>query len=285
VLEYLNGIRGRLPASVTPTLGPDATGLGWVYQYALEDTTGRLDLAQLRGVQDWYLRYALTAVPGVSEVASVGGFEKQYQVDIDPAKLLAYGIPVTRVMSDIQSANADVGAMTMELSEREYMVRGLGYLRSIGDIENVVVGATAAGTPIRVAELGLVAPDASVTLAHAWPGVPAVAPALTGWEQAYERALPELFERARREIGAPETMQVETVTLTGRSPGRAVAGFAAAAGADLVVSATHGHGFVARLVLGSVAAELLRGAPCSFLCVPGSATTHAAARETVPSTA
>ena len=156
VLEYLSGIKGKLPAAVTPTLGPDATGLGWVYQYALEDTSGRLDLAQLRSVQDWYLRYALTAVPGVSEVASVGGFEKQYQVDIDPAKLLAYGIPVTRVMSAIQSANADVGAMTMELSEREYMVRGLGYLKSISDIENVVIGATAAGTPIRVAELGRV---------------------------------------------------------------------------------------------------------------------------------
>ena len=156
VLEYLSGIKGKLPASVTPTLGPDATGLGWVYQYALEDTSGKLNLAQLRGVQDWYLRYALTAVPGVSEVASVGGFEKQYQVDIDPAKLLAYGIPVTRVMSAIQSANNDVGAMTMELSEREYMVRGLGYLKSIGDIENVVVGATPSGTPIRVAELGRV---------------------------------------------------------------------------------------------------------------------------------
>ena len=156
VLEYLNGIKGKLPTSVTPTLGPDATGLGWVFQYALEDTSGKLNLAQLRGVQDWYLRYALTAVTGVSEVASVGGFEKQYQVDIDPARLLAYSIPVTRVMSAIQSANNDVGAMTMELSEREYMVRGLGYLKSVGEIENVVVGATASGTPIRVAELGRV---------------------------------------------------------------------------------------------------------------------------------
>ncbi len=156
VLEYLNGIKGKLPASVTPTLGPDATGLGWVYQYALEDTTGRLNLAQLRSLQDWYLRYALTAVSGVSEVATLGGFEKQYQVDLDPAKLLAYGIPVTRVMSAIQNANADIGAMVMELSEREYMVRGLGYLKSLSDIENVVVGATANGTPIRVAELGRV---------------------------------------------------------------------------------------------------------------------------------
>ena len=156
VLEYLSGIKGRLPASVTPSLGPDATGLGWIFQYAIEDRSGRLNLAQLRSLQDWYLRYALTAVPGVSEVASIGGFEKQYQVDLDPAKLLAYRIPVTQVMGAIQNANNDVGAMVMELSEREYMVRGLGYLRSIGDIENVVVGATVSGTPIRVAELGRV---------------------------------------------------------------------------------------------------------------------------------
>ena len=156
VLEYLSGIKGKLPASVTPSLGPDATGLGWIYQYALEDRSGKLNLAQLRGLQDWYLRYALTAVPGVSEVASVGGFEKQYQVDLDPAKLLAYRVPVTQVMAAIQNANADVGAMVMELSDREYMVRGLGYLKSIGDIEEVVVGATPSGTPIRVAELGRV---------------------------------------------------------------------------------------------------------------------------------
>ena len=156
VLEYLNGLQGRLPATVSPTLGPDATGLGWVYQYALEDTTGKLNLADLRALQDWYLRYQLTSVSGVAEVATIGGYEKQYQVDIDPAKLLAYGIPVTRVMQAIQNANADIGAMVVELSEREYMVRGLGYLKSLSDIENVVVGATAAGTPIRVAELGRV---------------------------------------------------------------------------------------------------------------------------------
>ena len=156
VLEYLNGITGKLPTSVTPRLGPDATGLGWVYQYVLEDTTGRLNLAQLRSVQDWYLRYALTAVPGVAEVASLGGYEKQYQIDLDPAKLLAFGIPVTRVMDAIRNANADIGAMVVELSEREYMVRGLGYLKSLADIENVVIAATTSGTPIRVAELGRV---------------------------------------------------------------------------------------------------------------------------------
>lgn len=153
VLEYLNGLQGTLPTNASPTLGPDATGLGWIYQYALEDTTGRLDLSELRALQDWYLRYELTAVPGVSEVATVGGFERQYQVDVDPAKLLAFGIPVTRVMQAIQSANADVGAMVLEMSEREYMVRGLGYLRSLADIEEVVVGATTSGTPIRVAEI------------------------------------------------------------------------------------------------------------------------------------
>ncbi len=156
VLEYLNGIAGQLPASVVPTLGPDATGLGWVYQYALEDTTGRLSLAELRSVQDWYVHHYLISVAGVAEVGSIGGYEKQYQVDLDPAKLLAYRVPVTRVMQAIQNANADVGGMVMELSEREYMVRGLGYIKSLADIENIVVGATSSGTPIRVAELGRV---------------------------------------------------------------------------------------------------------------------------------
>jgi Cu(I)/Ag(I) efflux system membrane protein CusA/SilA len=156
VLEYLNGMKGKLPANVTPTLGPDATGLGWIFQYSIEDTTGKLNLAELRSVQDWYLRYALTSVRGVSEVASIGGFEKQYQVDIDPARLQAYGIPITTVINAVQRANNDVGAMVLELSEREYMVRGLGYLKSIADIERVVVGATVSGTPLRLTELARV---------------------------------------------------------------------------------------------------------------------------------
>lgn len=156
VLEYLSGIKSKLPATVTPTLGPDATGLGWIFQYAIQDTTGRMTLAELRALQDWHIRYTLTAVPGVSEVATIGGFEKQYQVDLDPAKLLAYGIPVTRAMQAIQAANSDAGAMVIELSEREHMVRGLGYLKSISDIENVVVSATSTGTPVRIAELGRV---------------------------------------------------------------------------------------------------------------------------------
>jgi Cu(I)/Ag(I) efflux system membrane protein CusA/SilA len=156
VQETLNGLRAKLPATVAPTLGPDATGLGWVYQYALEDTTGRLDLAQLRAVQDWYLRYALTSVPGVAEVASIGGFEKQYQIDVDPARLQAYGISITAVMNAVQNANADVGAMVLELSEREYMVRGLGYVQGMRDLEQVVVTADDDGTPVRVGDLGRV---------------------------------------------------------------------------------------------------------------------------------
>ncbi|NJD11458.1 MAG: efflux RND transporter permease subunit, partial [Gemmatimonadetes bacterium] len=161
VLENLSAIRGKLPAAAQAALGPDATGLGWVFQYALEDTTGTRDLAELRALQDWYLRYQLTAVPGVSEVASVGGFERTYEVTVDPARLRAYGIPVTAVMAALAASNQDAGAMMLELSEREYMVRGLGYLTGIGDIENVVVTARADGTPVRIADLATVqyAPD------------------------------------------------------------------------------------------------------------------------------
>jgi len=154
VLEYLNGIRRTLPAGVEPTLGPDATGVGWVFEYTLESDS--LDLAQLRTLQDWYLRYQLTAVPGVSEVASVGGFVKQYQVEVDPERLRAFGIPVTRVADAIGSHNIDIGARVLEMGGREYMIRGLGYLRGIDDIENVTVGATARGTPVRVADVATV---------------------------------------------------------------------------------------------------------------------------------
>jgi Cu(I)/Ag(I) efflux system membrane protein CusA/SilA len=161
VQESLSSIGGKLPAGAAASLGPDATGLGWVFQYVLDDTTGTRTLAELRSIQDWYLRYQLTSVDGVSEVASVGGFQKTYQVEVDPVKLRAYGIPVTRVMAAIRASNEDAGAMMMELSEREYMVRGLGYLRGIGDVEQVVVGSTAGGTPIRVGDVALVqeAPD------------------------------------------------------------------------------------------------------------------------------
>jgi len=156
VLEYLSAIRSQLPEAAEPSLGPDATGLGWVYQYVLEDRSGTRSLAELRAIQDWYVRYQLTSVPGVSEVASVGGFEKTYEVTVDPGRLRAYDIPVSRVMHAIQGSNRDAGAMMMELSEREYMIRGLGYLQGADDIERVVVGATAGGTPIRVADVATV---------------------------------------------------------------------------------------------------------------------------------
>ena len=161
VLEYLSSIRGRLPPAAQPSLGPDATGLGWVYQYVLVDTTGTWSLAELRSYQDWYLRYQLTAVPGVSEVASIGGYEQVYEVTVDPIKLRGFGIPVTQVMDAIRSSNEDVGAMVLELAEREYMIRGLGYLQSLEDIESVVVAATDNGTPVRVADVAEVrlAPD------------------------------------------------------------------------------------------------------------------------------
>jgi Cu(I)/Ag(I) efflux system membrane protein CusA/SilA len=161
VLEYLSGIRGKLPDRAEPSLGPDATGLGWVYQYVLEDTTGTMSLADLRSYQDWYLRYQLTSVPGVSEVATVGGYERVYEVTVDPVKLRGYGVPVTSVMEAIRTSNEDVGAMVLEMAEREYMIRGLGYLQDMEDIENVVVASTGHGTPVRVADVAEVrlAPD------------------------------------------------------------------------------------------------------------------------------
>jgi Cu(I)/Ag(I) efflux system membrane protein CusA/SilA len=154
VLEYLSGIRRQLPSGVEPSIGPDATGVGWVFQYTLESDS--LDLAELRSLQDWYLRYQLTAVPGVSEVASVGGFVKQYQVEVSPERLRAFNIPVTRVAQAIGAHNVDIGARVLEMGGREYMIRGLGYLQGIDDIENVAVGATPGGTPIRVRDVATV---------------------------------------------------------------------------------------------------------------------------------
>ncbi|HSG46879.1 MAG TPA: CusA/CzcA family heavy metal efflux RND transporter, partial [Longimicrobiales bacterium] len=156
VLEYLSAIEEQLPGTAETSLGPDATGLGWVYQYVVEDTTGRMSLAELRSFQDWVLRYQLTAIPGVAEVASVGGFEKTYEVTVDPVALQGFGIPVTRVMDALRSSNQDVGATMLEMAEREFMIRGLGYLSSLEAIEEVVVGATNHGTPIRVTDVATV---------------------------------------------------------------------------------------------------------------------------------
>ncbi len=146
VLEYLNFVSGRLPQGVSPQLGPDATGVGWVYEYTVE--SDRHDLQQLRSIQDWYLRYQLMSVPGVSEVASVGGFVKQYQVEVDPNKLLAYNIPLNKIKLAIKRSNNDVGGRLIEMAETEFMVRGLGYIQSIDDLKKVPLGVDDNGTPI-----------------------------------------------------------------------------------------------------------------------------------------
>ena len=153
VLEYLNYVSGRLPMGVSPTLGPDATGVGWVYEYAVIDRTGRHDLAELRSIQDWYLRYPLQTVPGVAEVASVGGYVKQYQVEVDPNALVAYGIPLGKVRQAIQRSNTDVGGRLIEMAETEYMVRGLGYIKSIDDLQSIAVGVDPRGTPVRLKDV------------------------------------------------------------------------------------------------------------------------------------
>jgi len=153
VLEYLNYAAKFLPKSVTPTLGPDATGVGWVYEYALVDHTGKHDLAELRSIQDWYLRYALQTVPGVSEVASIGGFVKQYQVEVDPNKLAFYNIPLSKVKHAIQRSNNDVGGRLIEMAESEFMVRALGYIKSIDDIKNIPIGVDKKGTAIYVRDV------------------------------------------------------------------------------------------------------------------------------------
>ncbi|MDQ6951730.1 MAG: efflux RND transporter permease subunit [Mariprofundales bacterium] len=148
VLEYLNYVSGRLPAGVTPSLGPDATGVGWIYEYALVDKSGKHDLAELRSIQDWYMRYALQTVKGVSEVASVGGFVKQYQVEVDPNALAEYGIPLAKVKHAIKRSNNDVGGRLLEMGETEFMVSGKGYLRGIADLESIPIGVDSHGTPI-----------------------------------------------------------------------------------------------------------------------------------------
>ena len=148
VLEYLSQVQARLPASVTPALGPDATGVGWVYQYALVDRSGTHDLAQLRTLQDWFLKFELQTVPGVSEVATVGGAVRQYQVLLDPERLRAYGIPIDRVSMAIRNANQESGGSVLELAEAEYMVRATGYLKSIDDLKLVPLGVNDKGTPI-----------------------------------------------------------------------------------------------------------------------------------------
>jgi copper/silver efflux system protein len=156
VLEYLNGVRERLPGGAMTSLGPDATGVGWVMQYILADTTGTLDLSQLRALQDWSVKPALTAVRGVAEVASLGGFEKQYQVEVDPARLLAYDIPLARVVEAVRASNQDVGGRVLEMGGTELVVRGRGRFSSLDDVRSVTVGAAPGGTPVTVGDVAVV---------------------------------------------------------------------------------------------------------------------------------
>ncbi|MEP6732527.1 MAG: efflux RND transporter permease subunit, partial [bacterium] len=153
VLEYLNGVTAKLPQGAMPMLGPDATGVGWVMQYILTDTTGKSSLADLRALQDWTVRPALTAVKGVAEIASLGGFEKQYQIEVDPAKLLAYNMPLSRVSDAVRASNEDVGGRVLEMGGSEYVIRGRGRFRSLDDMRKVALAAGPGGAPITVGDV------------------------------------------------------------------------------------------------------------------------------------
>jgi len=156
VLEYLNGIRSKLPSDTSPVLGPDATGIGWVYEYALVDKTGTHDLAELRAIQDFTLKYALESVPGVAQVATVGGYERQYQITIDPDKLRAYGLAVQDIADAVRRSNGEVGGRLLEMSGREYFIRGRGYLQNLAELAAVAIRAGPDGTPIRVGDVATV---------------------------------------------------------------------------------------------------------------------------------
>ena len=153
VMEYMQKLNGKLPSGASPTLGPDATGVGWVYQYALVDESGAHDLAQLRSLQDWYLRFQLESVPGVAEVSAVGGFVKQYQIEVDPNTLAAYKLPIKTIIEAVRNSNAEVSGRVLEMAGTEYVIRGRGYLRSIDDIELIPVGTDGRGTPILIRDI------------------------------------------------------------------------------------------------------------------------------------
>src|SRR6266566_1720375 len=170
VLEYMQQIQGRLPEAVHPVIGPDATGAGWIYEYVLVDHSHQHSLADLRSLQDWYLRYQLATVPGVAEVATIGGFVRQYQVNLDPEKLRAYGIPLSTVVEKVRGSTNEVGGRLLELGGAEYMIRGLGYLHSLSDLETVPV-TTKNGTAVLIRDLGIVTfgPDIREGVAE-WQG-------------------------------------------------------------------------------------------------------------------
>src|SRR5258705_4411267 len=156
VLEYLNQVQGRLPAQAKASLGPDATGVGWIYEYSLIDRTGQHDLSQLRALQDWFLKYELKSVPNVAEVASVGGMVRQYQIVLDPDRLRAYNITHGKVIDAVQRANQETGASVVELGEAEYMVRASGYLQSLDGFRKIPIGLGRGGNPVLLGDVARV---------------------------------------------------------------------------------------------------------------------------------
>src|SRR5215467_271005 len=214
VLEYMNGLRGALPEGVSPTLGPDATGIGWTFQYTLVDKSGKHSLDELRTFQDFTLRYALGSVNGVAEVASVGGYQKQYQVTVDPNRLRGYGVTLSEVMDAIRQSNNDVGGRIIELSGREYYVRGRGYIHDLGAIEKVALRASGpSGTPLLVKDVATVryGPDIRRGLLE-WNGegeaVGGIVVTRTG-----ENAL-DVIERVKKKIADLQPSFPEGVKLT-----------------------------------------------------------------------
>ncbi|MGD0049307.1 MAG: CusA/CzcA family heavy metal efflux RND transporter [Bryobacteraceae bacterium] len=213
-LEYLSNVLPRLPQGVKTELGPDATGIGWVFEYALVDTTGKQSLADLRSYQDWYLRYYLKSVPGVAEVAPLGGFVRQYQVNVDPNKLQSFNIPISKVVAAVRSGNNDVGGRLVEFSGAEYMVRGRGYAQSTGDIGKIVLAKSASGVPILISDVGDVTlgPDIRRGVAD-WNGTGETVAGIVVMRQG-ENAL-QVIERVKQKLkdiegGFPPGVKVVT---------------------------------------------------------------------------
>jgi Cu(I)/Ag(I) efflux system membrane protein CusA/SilA len=213
-LEYLSAVLPRLPQGVKTELGPDATGVGWVFQYALVDESGKHSLAEMRSLQDWFLRYQLKSVPGVAEVAPLGGFVRQYQVNVDPNRLQAYNIPIMKVVESVRNGNNDVGGRLLEFSGTEYMVRGRGYAKSTDDIGNIVLLNTESGVPVRVKDVGdvVLGPDIRRGIAD-WNGEGDVVSGIIVMRQG-ENAL-QVIERVKTKIkelepGLPEGVRIVT---------------------------------------------------------------------------
>ncbi|WP_241180570.1 efflux RND transporter permease subunit, partial [Enterobacter asburiae] len=156
VLEYLNQVQGKLPAGVSSEIGPDATGVGWIFEYALVDRNGKHDLSELRSLQDWFLKFELKTIPNVAEVASVGGVVKQYQIQVNPVKLSQYGISLPEVKQALESSNQEAGGSSVEMAEAEYMVRASGYLQSIDDFNNIVLKTGENGVPVYLRDVARV---------------------------------------------------------------------------------------------------------------------------------